>query len=67
MYKITSESLLWRTRDSTHCSVVSYMGRKSKKEGTGVCVCVSVCVCEQPFCTAGTNNIIKQLYSNKYN
>ena len=45
MYKITSESLLYRKGDSTQCSVVTYVGRKSEKEGIDVCVCVCVCVC----------------------
>ena len=67
MYKITSESLLYRKGDSTQCSVVTYVGRKSEKEGIDVCVCVCVCIADSFFCTAETNNIVKQLYSNKYN
>ena len=31
--QITNENLLYRTGNSTQCSVGTYMGRKSKKEG----------------------------------
>ena len=59
MYKITSESLLYRKGDSTQCSVVTYVGRKSEKEGIDMCVCV--CIADSLFCTAETNNTVKQL------
>ena len=36
--QITNEDLLWSTRNSTQCSVVIKMGRKSKKEGLYVYV-----------------------------
>lgn len=55
MYKITSESLLSRTGDSTQCSVMTYTKRKSEKEGIDICVCV--CIADSLFCTAETNNI----------
>ena len=41
---------LYSTGNSTQCSVVTYMGRESKREGkyvhiyTCVCVCVYVCM-----------------------
>ena len=31
--QITNENLLYRTGNSTQCSVGTYMGRKAKKEG----------------------------------
>ena len=30
-----------------------------------VCICVCVCITKSLCCTAETNNIVKQLYSNK--
>ena len=36
VYKVTSEDLPCNPRNSTQCSVVDLMGRKSKKEGTVV-------------------------------
>ena len=34
----TNENLLYSTGNSTQCSVVTYMGRNSKKRGTHVCM-----------------------------
>ena len=39
---MTNENLLYSTGNSTQCSVVKLMGRKSKKGD--VCVCVYICV-----------------------
>ena len=39
--QVTNENLLHRTRKSTQCSVLTYMGKKSKKEGY-MCACVYV-------------------------
>ena len=36
MYKITSENLLHGTGNSTQCSLVIQMGKKSKEEGRSV-------------------------------
>ena len=39
-----SKDLLYSTGNSTQCSVVKLMGRKSKKGDVCVCVCIYVCV-----------------------
>ena len=39
------------------------MGKESKKEWIYIYICITDSLC----CTAETNNIVKQLYSNKKN
>ena len=41
---MTSEDLLYSTGNATQYSVMSYVGKESKKEGVCVCVCACVCV-----------------------
>ena len=49
-YKIDSENLLYNTGNSTQCSAVTLMGRKSKRRGD-ICICMVHSLC----CTAETN------------
>ena len=56
--QITNENLPYNSRNSTQCSVVTQMRRKSKKRGD---ICIAGLLC----CTVETNNIVKHLYSSK--
>ena len=52
---ITNENLLYSTRNSTtQGSVVSWMGRKSKREG-GICICMA----DSLWCAAGNKITLK--------
>ena len=42
--EITNKDLLYSTGNATQYSVMSYVGKESKKDGMCVCVCVRVCV-----------------------
>ena len=57
---ITNENLLCSTGNSTQCSVVTYMGRKFKKEWLYYTLQLIHFAVQQKL-----NNIVKQLYSNK--
>ena len=51
--QIINENLQYSTGNSTQCSVVTKMRRKSKKEGIDTCIHRT----DSPCCTAETNKI----------
>ena len=44
--QVTNENLLYRTGNSTRCSVVTLMGRKSEREGIYIHIADSLCCTE---------------------
>ena len=58
--RIASGELLCSAVSSAGCSAMTYRSGKEAQEGGYACTHVGDSIC----CTAETNNIIKQLYSN---
>ena len=54
--QITNKDLPYSTGNSTHYSVIAYMGKESKKR-VDICICITDSLC----CTAETNNIISTI------
>ena len=69
MYKIDNKDLLSSTGNSTQYSVMTSMGKESRKECVCICVCIYVCIYVYVemihFAVVETNASVNQLYSNK--
>ena len=53
MHKIVNKDLLYSTGNSTHYSIMTHMGKESKKR-IDICVCITDSLC----CTAETNTTL---------